>query len=219
MIIDPSNSLVAFDLDDTLIKEYDFVVSGFTAVLQHLGRGRDEELHRQLMTWQSEGLPVFDTLAERLGQPAIGKELLEVYRNHFPSIEVASGTFELLGAIRSKGGTIAIITDGRSLTQRNKIEAAGLIGYVDVCVVSEEIGTTKPARANYLAAQTAINDPELCYYIADNPRKDFVTPNELGWITVQVNDDGRNVHSQDGDWPSQYKAQHFVDAVAELTVE
>ena len=33
-------------------------------------------------------------------------------------------------------------------------------------------------------------------YIADNPVKDFVGPNSLGWKTIGVRDGGRNIHPQ-----------------------
>lgn len=34
-------------------------------------------------------------------------------------------------------------------------------------------------------------------YVGDNPRKDFIAPNALGWLTVCLKDDGRNIHKQD----------------------
>ena len=34
-------------------------------------------------------------------------------------------------------------------------------------------------------------------YVGDNPRKDFISPNALGWLTVCLKDDGRNIHKQD----------------------
>jgi putative hydrolase of the HAD superfamily len=33
-------------------------------------------------------------------------------------------------------------------------------------------------------------------YIADNPNKDFITPNKLGWTTICLLDRGQNVHEQ-----------------------
>ena len=33
-------------------------------------------------------------------------------------------------------------------------------------------------------------------YVGDNPRKDFIAPNALGWQTVCLKDDGRNIHRQ-----------------------
>ena len=34
-------------------------------------------------------------------------------------------------------------------------------------------------------------------YVGDNVKKDFITPNALGWKTICLKDDGRNIHKQD----------------------
>ena len=34
------------------------------------------------------------------------------------------------------------------------------------------------------------------YYIGDNVIRDFVAPNQLGWTTICLRDDGRNIHKQ-----------------------
>lgn len=33
-------------------------------------------------------------------------------------------------------------------------------------------------------------------YVGDNLKKDFIAPNALGWQTVCLKDDGRNIHRQ-----------------------
>ena len=45
--------------------------------------------------------------------------------------------------------TIGIITDGRSIQQRSKLEALGLYEYTNQVVISEEIGSEKPNLKNY----------------------------------------------------------------------
>lgn len=34
-------------------------------------------------------------------------------------------------------------------------------------------------------------------YVGDNLKKDFIAPNALGWLTVCLKDDGRNIHKQE----------------------
>lgn len=34
-------------------------------------------------------------------------------------------------------------------------------------------------------------------YVGDNVKKDFIAPNVLGWTTICLKDDGRNIHKQD----------------------
>ena len=56
-----------------------------------------------------------------------------------------------LDTLKAEGVRIGLITDGRSVQQRNKIEALGLGRWIENAdiVVSEEIGSEKPALANY----------------------------------------------------------------------
>jgi putative hydrolase of the HAD superfamily len=47
--------------------------------------------------------------------------------------------------------------------------------------------------------------------------KDFVWPNRLGWTTVQLLDNGRNVHSQTIQLPGDdYRAQLTIDRFSKL---
>ena len=41
-------------------------------------------------------------------------------------------------------------------------------------------------------------------YIADNTKKDFVTPNMMGWLTICLNDQGNNIHKQDFSLPNEF---------------
>lgn len=64
-------------------------------------------------------------------------------------------------------------------------------------VISEDFGSEKPALANF---EYFINRYPECHdftYVGDNPRKDLIAPNALGWLNVCLKDDGRNIHKQD----------------------
>ena len=50
-------------------------------------------------------------------------------------------------------------------------------------------------------------DGRRCVYVADNAAKDFVTPNRMGWLTVQILRPGR-VH--DGTTPDAAHAAQVV---------
>ena len=187
---------IVFDLDDTLYPERSFVDSGFRAVLGHLGLNDDQELLERMWGWQHDGQPVFDTLVGHLGSlgtQAAAMELLEVYRFHEPCISLSEGAERLLQDIRLAGGRLGIVTDGRSRTQRAKIRALGLGPLIDVVVISEEIGSEKPDPRNFEIVIRALrgHDP---VYLADNPRKDFIAPNALGWKSVMVMGDEGNTH-------------------------
>lgn len=93
---------------------------------------------------------------------------------------------------------IGLITDGRSVQQRNKIEVLGLKRWIDEedIVISEEFGSEKPALENYAYFMKRYLKCHDFTYVGDNLKKDFIAPNSLGWMTVCLKDDGRNIHKQ-----------------------
>ncbi len=68
-----------------------------------------------------------------------------------------------------------------------------------VAFISEEIGSIKPHSVAFDTVAQQHPDSRIIY-VADNPVKDFVRPNELGWLTIGLVDHGWNIHPQD---PSQ----------------
>ena len=131
--------LVAFDLDDTLYPEREFVQSGFAAVAQHLADLGviDAESFFQTAT----GLfvagtrgNIFNLALERL---AVGfqveriGELVRVYREHRPQIRPFADSTNLLKFLKEKGAVLALISDGPFQTQQNKLRALGLEAYFD----------------------------------------------------------------------------------------
>jgi putative hydrolase of the HAD superfamily len=58
--------------------------------------------------------------------------------------------------------------------------------------------------------------PENYIYIADNPNKDFVTPNKLGWSSICVLDRGQNIHVQNFDLPKDFLPQFFINSFQEI---
>ena len=229
LLVDDS-SVVVFDLDDTLYKEIDFVRSGYAAVLRSLGTSKAAPLEA-MMAWQRAGEPALDRLVQLIGQdPASlgivdipehvpdAAALLTVYRDHRPKITLEPGAEELLTAVRDAGGELAVVTDGRSSSQRGKLQALGVNEWIEVVVVSEEIGSTKPDPANFLRVAATFPDRSRFVYIADNPAKDFAAPNALGWCTIQVDDDGRNVHPQRAPADPARAADVSVAALTEVEV-
>ena len=55
----------------------------------------------------------------------------------------------------------------------------------------------KPALANYEYFMKRYTGCSDFTYVGDNPDKDFIAPNILGWKTICLKDYGRNIHKQD----------------------
>ena len=217
--------VVVFDLDDTLYKEVDYLRSAYRYIACQLAASEveREEIYGTLYGAYSEGHDAFVALMERYNDKTVTKEtLLHWYRTHKPQISLTDGCSEFLARLLANGCRLGIITDGRTVTQTNKIAALGLYEYIadEDIVISERFGSEKPSPANYLHFMDKYGAEARFYYIADNTAKDFIAPNRLGWTTVCLKDNGLNIHKQDfslfADFLPKYTVEEFGDGLLEL---
>ena len=191
---------MVFDLDDTLMRERDFCRSGFRAIERDLCRrfgpgylGVALRMNSRLIRREN-----YFALLEEILQNDV-KEYLELYRTHRPErLDFAPGGRELLDALKEKGVVMALVTDGRSLTQRRKIEALGLDEYIPGynIYISEERGADKTNPASFRDIVRRYPEARRFIYIGDNLRKDFIIPTLLGWETVLISRNSDNVHER-----------------------
>lgn len=210
------SDVIIFDLDDTLYKEVSFVESGFKAIARHLGNPLYAD---EMMFSLRDGKNAFEQLISNHSLTTFIEELLSIYRTHFPTIELETSIVATLDALVSNGKILGIITDGRSLTQRNKINALGLSRWFtdDNIIISDEFGSAKPNERNYQFFMSKY--PGKTYaYIGDNVAKDFVTPKSLGWQTICVKDNGQNIHSQNFGLSDEYLPEITVNNIEEISV-
>ncbi len=142
-------------------------------------------------------------------------------RAHLPDPDIYSlrkDAAQLLESLRKKGIRMGLITDGRSVTQRRKIESLGLSEYFppEMILISGETGSGKESPANFEHTVRLLPEASRFIYIGDNPAKDFLNPNLLGWETVCLLDSaGRNIHSQPpAEWPDGALRQ--IESLREL---
>jgi putative hydrolase of the HAD superfamily len=185
------NTIIVFDLDDTLYNEIEFLKSAYLEIAQQLENENWRFLYAQMISMYRNNMDVFGYISQQYNIPKT--DLMSWYREHKPNIALFKGALETIKEIKKNNGKIGLITDGRKITQTNKIEALGLVPYLDCTVISEEIGTEKPHLNNYKFMETTFGKGSY-HYIADNLKKDFLTPNALGWNTVGLIDNGLNIH-------------------------
>lgn len=187
-----SRTAIIFDLDDTLYNELDYLRSAYRHIAKTLDPLHWKLLYGNMFSLYRNQENVFNYLEERYNVSKT--DLLSTYRTHLPEIAPFTGVIELLQKIKARDGYTGLLTDGRSTTQRNKIKALEIESYLDLIVISEELGSEKPDEQNYRIFQDTLN-ADTFYYIGDNPKKDFITANRLGWKTVGLIDNGKNVHT------------------------
>jgi putative hydrolase of the HAD superfamily len=194
-----SDSHVVLDLDDTLYAERDFQDSGFQYISARLNNVTGKDVLKDLHSLnQAPGKNVFRELVQMHNLEAFNIDintLINWYRFHKPEIRLYPDALHFLNKLASHSIGMSLITDGRSITQRNKINALGLNSFFLNIIISEEIGSEKPALKNYQLILDSTGVKKY-FYFADNPQKDFITPNNLGWVTGCLLDRGKNIHPQ-----------------------
>lgn len=200
--------VVVFDLDDTLIRERDFCRSGFRWIRRKLIEEFGSDMIGVAMRMESHlrrRESHFDLLERILSHyetdPSVVKrrmtELVAGYRSHRPDhLPWANGAQATLEELSRRGTVMAIVTDGRSITQHVKIEALGLDRYIPYAniYISEERGADKSSPDSFRAIVRSYPEARRFIYVGDNPEKDFAIPNLLGWHTFRVAWHPDNVH-------------------------
>jgi len=185
---------VIFDLDDTLFSESEFVRSGFRAVSDwiesHYQKKNFFEIAEQLFAEGKRG-NLFNLALERLGvcyDQVFIHLLVTVYREHVPKLLLYEDSKWAIEYFKQRK-KIGIITDGYFITQQNKVVALGIENEFNIIVYSDQYGREnwKPSKVPYLKVMENLGcQGDECVYIGDNPSKDFITANSLGWQTIQI---------------------------------
>lgn len=175
---------VIVDLDDTLYAERDYQASGFNCLLDLVTTLYPLEKSLALNVI-AKGGDVVGGLAALTGGELAHESLLWKYRVHSPQISLDQDAVLFLGEVLANAYAFAIVTDGRSITQRLKLEALGL-GEASVYISDEYGGKPKPDQSRFIAIQDRFRAPNYVY-VGNDVHKDFAGPRELGWLTIGVN--------------------------------
>jgi putative hydrolase of the HAD superfamily len=187
---------IVYDLDDTLYPEEDYVRSGLRTVGRALGAelGVPDLADRLLLCFQQgDRAHIYNRALEELGSSGpdvtrLVERMVQMHRLHTPGIILFPDAEESLQYWR-KRAKLGIISDGFLAVQQAKITALGLESRVDAIILTDQRGREywKPHPWAFEQAAERLKVPHnRCVYVADNPAKDFVAPNALGWTSVCV---------------------------------
>jgi putative hydrolase of the HAD superfamily len=188
----PFPNAILFDLDDTLHNRRASVEAFAPTLHAHLepwlGGLKLEAFKHHLHQVDHGGYVARDVFFSRLlsSLGATGfdaPQLAAFWRNEFAKFaQPMHGAQELLGFLHNKQIKTAIVSNGSSQLQRNKITALNL--QVDVVVISDEIGVKKPAPQPFLTALKALEVPaSRAWFVGDHPINDIEGANALGMKT------------------------------------
>lgn len=206
-----------FDLDDTLYYEKTYVLEAFKEVCRYLsskyGNNYNEVYKRciEILSQYGRG-KIFNILCEEYGFHENIKKLIEIYRNTKPKLKLYKKSNEIFDFAKKNNLKLAIITDGCSKVQWNKIKALRLEEIMDKIIVTDDYGKGygKPHEKSYKEVINYLNlKSDECVYIGDNPNKDFIGAKKLGMKTIRI------IHEQGDHIDDEVNAEFD----AELTVK
>ena len=206
---------VAFDLDDTLYLERDYVRSGYRAVATYLTGLYPSAVNADQWMWKrfcdGDTANMFNAVGEHFALHLTSEQIADLvrrYRTHHPAIEPDRQIAEALRSLRGRT-RLGLLSDGFLPAQSYKLEALGLAEMFDAVVFTESMGRDcwKPSPVPFARLAEQLDAPHrACAYVGDNPAKDFLAPNTLGWLTIQWRRDGQ-IHADKptppGGWPQR----------------
>ena len=208
--------VVVFDLDDTLYSEMDYVLSGYKFSSDLIKMLYSKNTFETFVKALNEKIPdIFSYVISEHKLPGILKEhLILAYRYHVPNIKLHEGVILTLENLRGNNIPIYLITDGRSITQRLKIVSLKIEYFFEYIFISEEVGVGKPEPDSFIAIQRKHPNKSIVY-VADNPKKDFIAPEQLGWSSIGILNKYTRVHPLTNNYIQA--ANVWIDEFKELT--
>lgn len=199
-ILDPSPSLVLFDLDDTLADYASARRSrleiALASAFERAGVPLPTSIEKMIaesIAIHPHGVDHFPELLMKYGldHPAAIAAAQEWYRqNRFHGLALYPDAIETLEHARSShpGRRVGIITNGPADVQAAKLDLLALRPYIDFALISGEFGSAKPEVAIFnealrLGKATAADS----VYIGDSPEYDVAGARNSGIRSIWVN--------------------------------
>jgi putative hydrolase of the HAD superfamily len=231
---------VTFDCWRTLLVETDWSaaharrVGALVEAAEQAGRSVTSEVARRVFdeAWNEHMLAWRQGVAT--GAPEVARAALEAVgiategphfdalvaqwqeASHSGRVRAVEGAREALERIAAAGIPRALVCD-TGLTPghavRGLLEAQGLLGLLDVCVFSDEIGVPKPADATFRAALAAFDVVAVeAIHVGDLLRTDVAGARALGMGTIRL----RAIYDDPDPLPEADAVADGFDEVLEL---
>ena len=166
----------------SLLAEQELGVRNLYGLLVEVARDEPTSGRTFNVALDSLGIPYDSALLRRMaavyhaGPPPLA---LSLYLDVLPTLENLRSSYKL-----------ALITDGKPEVQRSKINCLSIGGLFDRVYLTGELGPygAKPSTKAFVKAMKELEaDGPSCAFVGNDPSKDFLAPNQLGWLTIQIN--------------------------------
>ena len=222
---------IIFDVDETLydmtqpferaFKEiwqdkYDIdMYALYTCSRVHSDRVFDQVM-AGIMTVDGAGIYRMQHAMRDFGYEITEEEALEfqhVYRKHQQHMDISETMHQILDLIQSRGISMAILTNGDTDHQLEKIHGMHLERWFsdDRIFVSDAVGYFKPDVRTFQAVEEALHlNPAETWYIGDSIENDIEGAGNAGWHAILLN---RRHNDTSG---IQHRPDYIVESEEEL---
>jgi putative hydrolase of the HAD superfamily len=188
---------VIFDLDNVLYNEQNYTYLAFRSIAHflsgHCSLSETEIYSKLVCDFEKKGSMyprLFNDVIKDLSlEQDLVPEILKIYASLDTKIELFPSVASLLLELRGSGLKLALVTNGNSEIQRNKVRLLDAEKFFDAVVYARETdgGKEKPDPAAYaLALQKLCVKAQETVCVGDNPYTDFWGAKQLGMRTVRV---------------------------------
>lgn len=174
---------VVFDLDNTLYPYRRFLRSGFAAVAAHLEHAHGVNgvwafrwLLRASRREEDRGRELQECLAVLQLSPRLVPVLLQVLRDHAPTMQLPRTSVRVLDRLRADGWRLGVLTNGSPVVQARKVAALGIARRVDAVVYAVEHGNGKgkPDFDTFIEAARRLQvSPARTVFVGDDEQCDI----------------------------------------------
>ncbi|MBZ0295448.1 MAG: HAD family hydrolase [Anaerolineae bacterium] len=194
------SQVILFDLDNTLTDRPRSISAFAQCFLAHFGPAMEAMPLEELDAIMQEG--------DQLGYQPKSHMFVDLYARlpwlMVPSVDTISdfwyaespacmqpreGMQALFDTLHKADYRLGIITNGDADVQNKTLDALNVRHYLDVVVISEEVGARKPESAIFRAAMKAL-DSDSGWYVGDHPINDVVGASRAGLTPIWLRSGG-----------------------------
>ncbi len=192
------------DLDDTLYNEVDFVISGYNHIYKWILKNLNLDIQ-----YKPNKNDVINNIENHI-QTFIKKnnfeekysvKFIKLIRDHKPNISLSNSNLKKLKVINKKFKNLVLVTNGRSISQRNKLQSLNIKKFFREVLISEEFGFKKPDKILYDKLIEKYKNYNLIF-IGDNIDIDLITPINKGLKTIFIRNLNNRIHKLNNNHPN-----------------
>ncbi|MFZ2543488.1 MAG: YjjG family noncanonical pyrimidine nucleotidase [Lactococcus raffinolactis] len=230
-----SYRVIIFDLDDTVLDfkagekkglatvfkhfntamlDYDAWVATYIEINAHVWQAIEKGAESQPLLNQrfSETFAAFGQSIDGVAAEALYRQVLNV------NDAVIAGAAEVLEALYQKSYQLVVGTNGKTVTQYQRLKLTGFYRYFEHIIISEEIGHAKPSQAffEHIVALYPEQTKDAFLMVGDTLSTDILGAHQADIASVWLNQSGKQALGKA--YQPTYTISNISDLMSVLTI-